>query len=456
MLQHAAEGSRRRSSPLFGILNNLFRDGNLSRRAAFLNYDLERRTGVAFLTNTWYVAAWDQELAGGKLLARTILEKPVLLYKGDSGRVVALDNRCCHRGAKLSNGRREGDDVRCMYHGLKFDPSGKCIQIPGQDNIPKNLGVKSYPVLERDRLVWIWMGDSALADPRKILDFPYLRDPAWRGRPDYMHYKANYLLIVDNLSDFAHLAFVHTKTLGGSEEYAYKSKPTAIERLEDGFRVERWHLGADAPPFHKKVVPHAGKVDRRNIARMYVPGIFFMETLFSPAGAGAREGNLEGAKQYRNCQFFTPETQRSTHFFWDYLHDYDLDNPAYRRFAARQHGRGLHGGQVHHRGPAGDARRRSGFPDERHRRRRALGAFQKDPRKNDRRGKDHSIVCSGDRTCLSSPSRRISACTNGSPRRRATSRRRDSTTSSTASSRTTLRPTRSAPSRTSRRAATPT
>jgi vanillate O-demethylase monooxygenase subunit len=61
---------------------------------------------------------------------------------------------------------------------------------------------------------------------------------------------------------------------------------------------------------------------------MYVPGIFFMETLFSPAGSGAEKGNLAGAKQYRNCQFFTPETERSTHFFWDYLHDYDLDNPA--------------------------------------------------------------------------------------------------------------------------------
>ena len=207
-----------------------------------------------FLMNCWYVAAWDHELIDGKLLARTILGKPVLLYKGESGRVVALDNRCCHRGAKLSNGRMEGDDVRCMYHGLKFDPSGKCIQIPGQDNIPPKLGVRSYPVVERQHLIWIWMGEAAKADPSKILDFTYLRDPAWRGKPDYMHYDANYLLIVDNLSDFAHLAFVHTKTLGGSEEYAFKSKPTAIERLPDGFRVERWHMDADAPPFHRKVV----------------------------------------------------------------------------------------------------------------------------------------------------------------------------------------------------------
>jgi phenylpropionate dioxygenase-like ring-hydroxylating dioxygenase large terminal subunit len=281
----------------------------------------------AYLLNCWYVAAWDHELIDGRLLARTLLDKPVVLFKGESGRPVALDDRCCHRGALLSNGRVEGDCVRCMYHGLKFDASGKCVQIPGQENIPPKLGVRSYPVVERDRLVWIWMGDPAKADPAKILDFQYLRDTGWRGHPGYMHYDSNYLLIVDNLADFAHLAFVHTKTLGGSEEYAFKSKPTAIDRLEDGFRVERWHMGATPPPFHKKVVPGDAPVDRRNIARMYVPGIFFMETLFSPAGSGAEKGNLSNAKQYRNCQFFTPETSRSTHFFWDYLHDYALEDP---------------------------------------------------------------------------------------------------------------------------------
>jgi phenylpropionate dioxygenase-like ring-hydroxylating dioxygenase large terminal subunit len=319
----------------------------------------------AFLTNCWYVAAWDHELIDGRLLARTLLDKPVVLYRGESGKVVALDDRCCHRGARLSEGRREGDDLRCMYHGLKFDATGKCVQIPGQDNIPPRLGVRGYPVVERDKLVWIWMGDAAKADPAKILDFPYLRDTGWRGHPGYLHYDANYLLIVDNLSDFAHLAFVHAKTLGGSEEYAFKSKPTAIERLEDGFRVERWHMGAPPPPFHKKVVRDHGPVDRRNIARMYVPGIFFMETLFSPAGSGAEKGKLQGAKQYRNCQFFTPETARTTHFFWDYL---------------------LHGGQGDHRGAAEDARGRSRLPDERHRRRCAAGAFPPHARAYGRRG----------------------------------------------------------------------
>ncbi|HVE54137.1 MAG TPA: aromatic ring-hydroxylating dioxygenase subunit alpha, partial [Ramlibacter sp.] len=245
---------------------------------------------------------------------------------GAAGKVVALDDRCCHRGARLSHGRVEGDCVRCMYHGLKFDPTGKCVQIPGQEVIPPKLGVKSYPVIEKDHLVWIWMGDPAKADPDLIIDFPYLRDPQWKGVPDYMHYDANWLLIVDNLSDFAHLAFVHTKTLGGSEEYAYVTKPVAVERLPRGFRVERWHMNAAPPPFHRKVLPAAEKdvnVDRRNIGHMHIPGIFFLESMFSPAGSGSENGNREGTREYRNCQFMTPETRRTTHFFCTYLNNYE-------------------------------------------------------------------------------------------------------------------------------------
>jgi len=58
-----------------------------------------------------------------------------------------------------------------------------------------------------------------------------------------------------------------------------------------------------------------------------VPGIFFLESMFAPAGTGAEKGNIAGARQYRNCQFMTPETRRTTHFFWNYLHNFDLDDP---------------------------------------------------------------------------------------------------------------------------------
>jgi vanillate O-demethylase monooxygenase subunit len=286
-----------------------------------------------FLRNCWYVAAWDHELIDGKLMRRTLLEDPVLLYRGESGKVTAMNDRCPHRGALLSKGRLEGDAVRCMYHGIKYDSTGRCVQIPGQDMIPPKLKVRSYPVVERGHLIWIWMGDPAQADPAQIVDFPYLSDSRWKGVPGYLHYDASYLLIVDNLSDFAHLAFVHTKTLGGSEEYAYVTKQNiAVERLERGFRVERWHKNSDPPPFHRKVIANkTDKVDRRNIAHMHVPGIFYMETMFAPAGSGAEKGDVSGAKQYRNCQYMTPETRRTTHFFWSYLNDFEGEDSTISR-----------------------------------------------------------------------------------------------------------------------------
>ncbi|HNP35248.1 MAG TPA: aromatic ring-hydroxylating dioxygenase subunit alpha [Woeseiaceae bacterium] len=280
-----------------------------------------------FLNNCWYAAGWDYELIDGRMLSRTILEKKILFYRGDSGKVIALEDRCCHRGAPLSIGRREGDDVRCMYHGLLFDPSGKCIQIPGQEKIPPTLTVRSFPAHGKYGLFWVWMGDPAKADPDNIIDLPYMDNPMWKGIPDYLHYDANYLLIIDNLSDFAHLAFVHTNTLGGSEEYAFVTKPVSVERLDDGFRVERWHMNGDAPPFHRKVIPNKNdKVDRRNIGHMRIPGVFSLESMFAPAGNGAEKGNLEGAREYRNCQFITPETRKTTHFFHIYLNNFEGDD----------------------------------------------------------------------------------------------------------------------------------
>ena len=325
-------------------------------------------TDGIFLKNCWYVAAWDHELIDGTKLARTILEKPVVLYKGESGRVVALEDRCCHRGAPLSIGRIEGDCIRCMYHGMKFDPSGKCIQIPGQDMIPPKLGVRSFPVVEHDHLVWIWMGDPAKADPGLIIDYPPLREPGWRGMPAYMHYDANWLLIVDNLSDFAHLAFVHTKTLGGSEEYAYTDQAGRIERLADGFRVERWHMNADAA-----AVPPQGHPETRPTRSTGATSATCTSRASSSSSrssrrpaAAPRRATPRGARQYRNCQFMTPETRRTTHFFWNYLHDYDLDDPNIARRCATACSR-VSWRTRHHRGAAEAVRRRPRHQAARHR-----------------------------------------------------------------------------------------
>jgi vanillate O-demethylase monooxygenase subunit len=277
-----------------------------------------------FLRNCWYVAAWDHELIDGRMLARTLLEDHVLLYRGESGQVVALHDRCPHRGALLSKGRREGDSVRCMYHGIRYDATGRCTQIPGQDMIPPKLRVRSYPIVERNHLVWIWMGDPAKADPAEIVDFPYLSDPAVEGHPrlhplrrelppDHGQPERLRAPRVRAHEDARRLGGIRVRDQAGRDRAAATRLP----------RRALAH-GSEPPPFHRKVIPNkTDKVDRRNIANMHVPAIFYMETMFAPAGQGAEKGNLEGARQYRNCQFMTPETRRTTHFFWAYLNDFE-------------------------------------------------------------------------------------------------------------------------------------
>jgi phenylpropionate dioxygenase-like ring-hydroxylating dioxygenase large terminal subunit len=282
-----------------------------------------------FLWNCWYAAAWDHEIVNGEKLARTFLEKPVVIYRGESGRYVALDNRCCHRAAPLSLGRIEGDCIRCMYHGMKFNADGICIEIPGQDRISSTHRVRNYPIIEKGHLLWIWMGDPALANADDIHDYEPLSNDNWQGLPKqaYLHYDANWMLIVDNLADFSHLAFVHTNTLGGSEEYAYVSKPPEITKLERGFSFERWHKDGAPPPYHLKVSPEGGaKVDRRNAVEMLVPGIFFMGSTFAPVGWDPQGSDMTNVRQYRNCQYMTPETRSTTHFFWNYLRDFRRDD----------------------------------------------------------------------------------------------------------------------------------
>ena len=107
--------------------------------------------------------------------------------------------------------------------------------------------------------------------------------------------------------------------------YAYVSKPASINKNERGYTLERWHLNIDPPPFHRKVISNKlEKLDRRNRVNMVVPGIFDMATLFAPAGQGAASGTIvPGTREYRNCQFMTPETDETTHFFWVYLNNFE-------------------------------------------------------------------------------------------------------------------------------------
>ena len=91
-----------------------------------------------FLRNYWYVAASGSEI-GRKPFRRIILNEPVVFYRTEDGTPVALEDRCPHRRLPLSMGKLvEGDVLQCHYHGLRFDRTGACVRVPGQDMIPRD------------------------------------------------------------------------------------------------------------------------------------------------------------------------------------------------------------------------------------------------------------------------------------------------------------------------------
>ncbi len=278
-----------------------------------------------FLRNCWYVAAWQHEIVEGRPLARTLLNEPVVFYLRPDGTPVALIDRCCHRMAPLSLGRQEGDNLRCMYHGLLFDPTGKCVEIPGQKLIPPKARVQSYPTVARDKVIWIWMGAPELADPRLIPKLFALEDPNWRHKPGYFHYKANYQYIIDNVLDFSHLSFVHSKTLGGTDLIA-KSRPT-VEPFDRGVRIKRFMIDGPQPPFSYRFAT-MGNVDRWHFYELTVPGVMRMESGIQPTGTGVMEGKHENALHFRAYNLVTPETEKTSHYFFALAHSFGLDDPS--------------------------------------------------------------------------------------------------------------------------------
>ena len=134
----------------------------------------------AFPLNAWYAAAWSHEIAH-ELAARTICDQDMVLYRRTDGQVTALEDACWHRLLPLSMGRLEGDQVICGYHGLVFNSAGRCTYMPAQKTINPSACVRAYPMAERHRLVWVWPGDPALADPAKIPDFHWNDGTDWVG-----------------------------------------------------------------------------------------------------------------------------------------------------------------------------------------------------------------------------------------------------------------------------------
>lgn len=267
---------------------------------------------MTYVRNAWYVAAWTQDIVPDRPQGIRIVNEPIVLWRNAAGDLVAFADRCIHRLAPLSLGRCEGEKLRCMYHGLLYDRTGRVVEVPGQDRIAGSLRVRTYPVAERYGWVWVWMGEAAAADESLIPPIMGLEQPDYRLAHGQLDYVAEARLINDNLLDLSHVSYLHTASFKMSESWA-RNHPK-VTQFERSIRSERW--------FESEGV--MGTVDAETLVDTYfrydffIPGVLLMTVRTYPVGtAKALNGqapDISQPAQTFTSQAVTPLTDKTARY----------------------------------------------------------------------------------------------------------------------------------------------
>ena len=275
-----------------------------------------------FARNHWYVAAWSSEV-GERPLARRLLGEPVVLFRQEDGSIAALTDRCPHRLVPLSMGACVNGRIRCGYHGMEFDAAGRCVHIPAQTLIPPRAQVRSFPVLKRYGLVWLWMGDPGMASPDAVPPVEKYGVRGWDAlEGGYQYHPSSYLNIIENLMDPAHTTFVHRTTIGNP---LAADKPVTMEKGAGYVVAYRW-LENTQPSAHDRTRADFGdsSVDRGNFFYFRLPCTSQVETVVLPAGQERTEENMSKGMRTYSYKFLTPESESATHFFWLHIRNYQI------------------------------------------------------------------------------------------------------------------------------------
>jgi phenylpropionate dioxygenase-like ring-hydroxylating dioxygenase large terminal subunit len=204
-----------------------------------------RRFRVARLRNHWYVACRSKALRR-KPLAVSILDTPIVLFRGSGGRAAALLDRCAHRNVPLSLGRIDHERLTCRYHGWRYDNAGTCTDIPAlcDEAVGEARCVPAFATVEHQGFVWVYATADA-EPPSEPFTFPNLEsDKSGKVGTFQLDYEVDASLhaTLENMLDVPHTAFLHTGLFRGGE-------PNNITALitRDAHRVEAQYVGEPLP-----------------------------------------------------------------------------------------------------------------------------------------------------------------------------------------------------------------
>ncbi|MBT9487068.1 MAG: aromatic ring-hydroxylating dioxygenase subunit alpha [Rubrivivax sp.] len=269
---------------------------------------------MSHLRHAWYVAGFADELAPGQLLARTLLDEPLVFFRQPDGRVAALQDRCAHRFAPLSAGTlcEGGAAVQCPYHGLRFDATGACVHNPhGSGAIPRAARVRSWAVLERHRLLWLWAGDAVAADEALIPDLSAVTAaPQHATIRGHQPTACDHRLLADNILDLTHADYLHAGSLGSGAITRAQAEVTDLGPRS--VRI-RWLSSGDlAPPAFDQHLREQGRpTDQWTEVTWTAPGVMQLHV-----GATLQGEPRESGVDTCNLHLATPETTGRTHYWY--------------------------------------------------------------------------------------------------------------------------------------------
>jgi 5,5'-dehydrodivanillate O-demethylase oxygenase subunit len=174
------------------------------------------RTGPGTLAGRYLRLFWQpvyraEDLAPGQAVPIQIMGERFTLYRGESGAPHLVAFRCAHRGTQLSTGWVEGDCIRCLYHGWKYDGGGQCVEQPGEDEgFAAKVRIPAYPAREYLGLIFAYLGEGE-APPFKR--YPDYERPGILEVGPAEYWPCNYFNRLDNVCDTVHVLFAHREGL---------------------------------------------------------------------------------------------------------------------------------------------------------------------------------------------------------------------------------------------------
>jgi phenylpropionate dioxygenase-like ring-hydroxylating dioxygenase large terminal subunit len=191
------------------------------------------------LRNVWHpvLPSWRVQDAP---VGITRLGENIVLWRDKDGPVRALEDRCPHRGARLSMGWNLGDRVACWYHGVEVDGRGTVVNVPAVSNCPmeRDCKVRSYPVEERNGAIFLYFGDALHPEPCKLELPEQLADEAnWGQMLCTSFWKVSYRYAIDNVMDPMHGSYLHAES--HSMAFGDKQAEMRARKTPTGFVFEK-------------------------------------------------------------------------------------------------------------------------------------------------------------------------------------------------------------------------